>query len=227
MNLIVCVLNKNDGKNLDTIKLKLKKISKIYKVVLIDGDSQDQSHNIAKEIGIEIYNFKTLSRGESISECIKLFQQNYDYIIFTSSDGEEDIEDIFKFEKYFKRGGDLVIASRLLDGGYFKSDKNFFYIHRKIFLKFITFSINKIFKGKLTDCWNGFRGFKLKCFEKIKIEEKDYLVEAETTIKFLKNQHSIYEFPTKENPRLYGKSSNTIFKSGFGHLILIIKNIFN
>lgn len=227
MKIIVCVLNKNDGKNLDTIKNKLKKISEKYKVVLIDGDSHDQSHSIAREIGIEIYNFKTLSRGESISECINIFQKNYDYIIFTSSDGEENIEDIPKFEKYFKEGADLVIASRLLYGGHFKSNKNIFYIHRKIFLKFITFSINKIFKGKLTDCWNGFRGFRLKCFDYIKIKEKDYLVEAETTIKFLKKQLKVIEFPTKENPRLYGRSSNTIFKSGYGHLLLILKNLIN
>ena len=49
MKIIVCVLNKNDGKNLDTIKNKLKKISEKYKVVLIDGDSHDQSHSIARD----------------------------------------------------------------------------------------------------------------------------------------------------------------------------------
>ena len=101
------------------------------------------------------------------------------------------------------------------------------WIHRKLYLILITFLINKIFKGSVSDCWNGYRGFRLKCFEKIEILEKDYLVEAETTIKFLKNNFSIFEFPTKENPRKFGKSSNKIIKSGLGHLTLIFKNIFN
>ena len=46
-----------------------------------------------------------------------------------------------KFEKYFDDGADMVIASRLMPGGYFKSDKNILWIHRKLFLIFITFII--------------------------------------------------------------------------------------
>jgi len=228
MKILVCVLNKNDGKNLDSIKLKLKKISKSYKVILIDGDSKDESHQVAKDIGLEIHNFKDLSRGESISKCIEMFINIYDYIIFTSSDGEENIDDIPKFEKYFHQGADLVIGSRLMPGGYFKSDTEIKWIHRKIYLKFITFLINILFKGNIHDCWNGFRGFNLSSFKnkEIRIKEKFYLVEAETTINFLKYGYKIIEFPTIELPRKFGKSSNSIIQSGIGHLILIFKKYF-
>ena len=228
MKILVCVLNKNDGKNLNSIKFKLEEISNLYKVIMIDGDSTDISHQVAKEIGIKVYNFKNLSRGESISKCIEMFSNTYEYIIFTSSDGEENIEDIKKFEEYFNAGADLVIASRIMPGGYFKSDTEIKWIHRKIYLKFITFLINILFKGNIHDCWNGFRGFKLATFknEKLKIKEKFYLVEAETTINFLKQGYKIVEFPTIELPRKFGKSSNSIIQSGIGHLVLIFKKYF-
>ena len=42
----------------------------------------------------------------------------------------------------------------------------------------------------------------------------------------LKKKFKIFEFPTKENPRIYGKSVNPPIKSGIGHIILIIKEFF-
>ena len=64
----------------------------------------------------------------------------------------------------------------------------------------------------------------MKCFENIKLTETNYLVEAETTIKFLKG-YIVREFPTIEYPRKYGNSSNSIINSGFGHLKLLLKEI--
>ena len=180
---------------------------------------------IAQNFGINISNFGSLSRGESIKECINKFKKDFEYIIFTSSDGEENLDDISYFKKYFSEGADLVIGSRLKDGGKFKSDSELKWIHRKLYLKFITYLINTFFNGKLTDCWNGFRGFKMKCFENIKLTETNYLVEAETTIKFLKKGYIVREFPTIEYPRKYGNSSNSIINSGFGHLKLLLKEI--
>ncbi len=225
--LIVCILNKNDGKNLNLNKDKIKNLNKKFEIILVDSNSKDISKDVAKEINLKIFDVNNLSRGEAIKECVMKFKKSYDYIIFTSSDGEEDFDDLCNFKPLFDKGADMVIASRLAKGGYFKSDINLLWIHRKIYLILITFLINKIFKGNVSDCWNGYRGFRLKCFEKIDILEKDYLVEAETTIKFLKNNFLICEFPTKENPRKFGKSGNKIIKSGIGHLTLILKNIFN
>lgn len=226
-NLVVCMLNKNDGKSLETLKEKIKKIKKDFNIVLVDSNSTDNSHKIAKEINMKIINLNNLSRGECIKECINIFKNQFDYIVFTSSDGEEDLDDLYKFGPLFAKGADMVIASRLMRGGYFKSDRNIFWFHRKLYLIFITFIINFFFGGKLKDCWNGYRGFRLKCFDHINIEEKFYLTEAETSIKFLKKNFLILEFPTKENPRKFGKSSNPIIQSGLGHIILIIKNLIN
>ena len=59
------------------------------------------------------------------------------FIIFTSS-SEDNLDDIFKFNDYFDKGADLVIASRLISGGKFKSDSEL-NISSKLYLKSITF----------------------------------------------------------------------------------------
>mgnify|MGYP001367311153 CR=1 FL=1 len=223
--IIVCILNKNDGKNLKTLENKIKNVNRYYTTYLIDGNSTDDSVKIAENFGINISNFGSLSRGDSIKECINKFKKDFEYIIFTSSDGEENLDDISYFKQYFLEGADLVIGSRLKDGGKFKSDSDLKWIHRKLYLKLITYLINIFFNGELTDCWNGFRGFRMKCFENIKLTEKNYLVEAETTIKFLKKRYVVKEFPTIEYPRKYGNSSNSVISSGFGHLKLLLREI--
>ena len=224
--IVICILNKNDGKNLNLLKNKIISIKKKYKTYLIDSNSTDNSVKISRMINLQVINLKNLSRGEAIIKCINLFKNNFKYIIFTSSDGEENLNDISKFKIYFEKGYDLVIASRTMPGGKFKSDSEIKWIHRKIFLKFINFLINKLFKSNLYDCWNGFRGVKLDCFNKIKIMEKNFLVEAEMTIKFLKKKLKIVEFPTIELPRKFGQSSNPPISSGFGHIKLLIKEYF-
>ena len=160
-------------------------------------------------------------RGDSIIECIKKFKDNFKFIIFTSSDGEENLDDILEFNDYFDKGADLVIASINIRGK-FKSDSELKWLLETLF-KNVTFF--NFLQGKLYDCWNGFRGFKLKCFDNIQLKEKNYLVEAETTIKFLKRGYKVMEFPTVEYPRKFGKSSNSIISSGFGHLKLLVKEI--
>ena len=60
----------------------------------------------------------------------------------------------------------------------------------------------------------------LNVLRKIKIEEKSFSRSRKTTIKFLKKKFKIFEFPTKENPRIYGKSVNPPIKSGIGYIIL-------
>ena len=101
--LVVCILNKNDGKNLNLNKEKIKNLSEKFEIILVDSNSTDISHAIAKEIDLKILNVNNLSRGEAIKECVMKYKKNYDYIIFTSSDGEEDLDDLPNFMPLFDK----------------------------------------------------------------------------------------------------------------------------
>ena len=147
------------------------------------------------------------------------------FIIFLSSDGEENPNDLKTMQNLLMKGNDLVIGSRVIN---IKSHKSFYnrsFIHRLIFLKIITFFVNLFFKGSLTDSWNGYRGFKTKKLKKIKSLANDHLIELEQSIKFLKKKFKITEFPTVEKNRVGGVSKIPIFMKGFLMIILIIKEL--
>ena len=115
----------------------------------------------------------------------------------------------------------------MLKDSSFKSDHNYFYIHRKIFLFIISFMVKFLFGGDIKDCWNGYRGLNTKAANNLNLNESDFLLEAQMTIKFLKRGYIVKEVPTVERPRYFGESQNPIFLSGWGHIFLLIKEFFS
>lgn len=222
-SICLVVLNKNDADSLDLI---LKEIDfKLFdQVIGIDGNSVDHSRKIFKKHNIPFINIKFGGRGGAIRHAINTL--NYDFLIFLSSDGEEDPADLIKIKKLLLKNNDLVIASRMKKKSGFKSDYNFFYLHRKFFLYFITKMINFLFEGNIKDCWNGYRGLDTIKARDINLVQNDFLLEAEMTIKFLKRGYAVKEFSTIERVRYFGKSQNPALSSGWGHIVLLFKEYF-
>lgn len=215
------ILNKNESSSLSSVIDEIDR-DLFEKIICYDGQSDDHSINILEEKNIPYIIYNKGGRGGSIRHSIK--NLNYDFIVFLSSDGEENPSQLKEILNSLYQGNDLVIASRMMEeNSGFKSDHNFFYIHRKLFLKFITFLINFLFKGRIKDCWNGYRGVRREAALKMDLKQNYFLLEAEMTIRALKNDFKISEVPTKERKRNHGKSQNPIISSGFMHLILILK----
>jgi len=218
------ILNKNDAHSLNLVLNETN--FKLFDSVLgIDGDSKDNSLEIFKKYSIPCANRISGGRGGAIKFAIENISE--DFVIFLSSDGEENPEDLIKIKEDLLKGADLVIASRMLKNSGFKSDHNYFYIHRKIFLSFISFMVKFFFGGDIKDCWNGYRGLNTKIAKTLKLDESDFLLEAQMTIKFLKKGYSVREVPTRERPRYFGESQNPVFLSGWRHIVLLIREFFS
>lgn len=220
-DITLCILNRNDGESLKKL-IPETPLSVFAEVFAIDANSTDNSVDIFKMFGVPVFLQQTLGRGSAIVQALNICATKY--IIFFSSDGEEDPNTLHLIAENLINGSDLVIASRLhKSNSGFKSDHNRLYIHRKIYLKFITFLINSLFGGNVLDCWNGFRGMEVSKAKLLNFDAKNFLIEAQTTIRFISAGHTITEVPTVERPRLHGSSQNPILSSGFGHLVLIFK----
>ena len=217
------ILNKNDAPSL---KILIKEIntSDFDYVIGIAGNSTDDSTQVFKNNAIPFLDKIPGGRGGAIKYAIK--NLNYDYLIFLSSDGEEDPSDLNKIKIALLKGADLVIASRLGKESGFKSDHNILYIHRKLFLFFITKMVNFLFNGNLKDCWNGYRGLSTKKARMLNLNCDNFLVEAQMTIQFLKRKFIVKEISTIERKRYFGESQNPALASGWGHIVLLIKEFF-
>lgn len=216
----LAILNKNDGPSLRKLIPEID-LSLFDQVIAIDGLSTDDSLEVLKDYGITTISIGG-GRGGAFSYAVN--KATTDYIIFFSSDGEEDPSDLGKMKKLLFEGTDLVIASRVSgNNSGFKSDHNLLYIHRKLYLFFISRSISLLFGGKIKDCWNGYRGMNVAKAKALNLDASNFLIEAQTTIRFLASKHNVIEFPTVERPRFFGASQNPIFTSGMGHITLLIK----
>lgn len=219
----LAIINKNDVEGARDVIPKINK-ELFIETFAVDGGSTDGSIEFFKSESINTIIVKHGGRGGAMRHAAQICKG--DYIVYISTDGEEDANDLGNFIELFESGADMVIASRTAKGAYHKAQSKITYYHRLLFLKFITILINIFFNGNLTDCWNGYRGFNIKKLEFVNIDAKDFMIEAQQTIRFLKKKYKISEFPTHEGNRIGGQSSNPIFKSGFGHLWMLFDEKF-
>ena len=220
MNVTLAILNRNDVAGCRVVIPQVDR-TLFHEIFVVDGNSTDGSQEFFS--GQNLTTYKNIPGGRGGAMRFAIEKASGTHMIFLSSDGEEDPKDLPKVIDCFAKGADMVIASRLAEGAYHKGQAHWYYMHRLLYLKLITLLINILFGAKLTDCWNGYRGFKLSAVRCVPTDAKDFMIEAQQTIRFLKAGYKVVEFPTREGERVAGKSSNPVLKSGFLHLIMIIQ----
>lgn len=216
------ILNRNDAECLKLIYPRIP-LESIDEIMVIDGKSEDNSVDICRELGIRVIVQDKLGRGEAFRIAAKEIKG--DYVIFLSSDGNEDPTDIPKFIRTLAEGYDMVIASRLLPGARNKDSGKFFPI-RIWMQKLFSLLVNMIWGGNLSDVWNGYRAFNADKLRLLPSSADWHLIELEQTIRALKLGYKIAEFPTIEGDRLFGRSRIPFIRTGFGLIIILIREIF-
>jgi len=216
------ILNRNDVEGLEHIYPKIP-LESINEVIVIDGQSTDSSVQYCTDQGINVIVQKVLGRGDAFrlaSSSVK-----GDYIIFLSSDGNENPDDIPQFIHFLDQGYDLVIASRLARDGRNKDDDKLFPI-RKWALQAFSKIVSMAWKSNLTDVWNGYRAFRTEKLKSLPSSANGHVIELEQTIKALKLGYKVTEFPTIEGDRVSGKTRNPLFRTGVKLTMLLLKELF-
>ena len=215
------ILNKNDIEGLKAIYPRIP-VDLLYEIVVIDGKSTDGTREFCDENGIRIIVQEKLGRGEAFRIAASLVEG--EYVIFLSSDGNEVPEDIPKFIQLLDEGNDIVIASRLMNGSRNKEDGVFLPV-RKWALQAFTATINLLWRGNLTDVWNGYRAFNTEKFRELPTIADGHLIELQQTIRALKRGYRIVEFPTIEERRVSGRTRNPLIKTGAGLISVLVKEV--
>jgi len=215
------ILNKNDVEGLKTIYPQIP-LDCIDEIMVIDGQSKDGSVKYCINNNIEVVVQEKPGRGEAFR--IASGKITGEYVIFLSSDGNEDPGDIPEFIRLLDDGNDMVIASRLAKGGKNKDDGKFLPI-RKWMLQVFTWLINSVWRGHITDVWNGYRAFRSDKLRILPLASEGHLIELEQTIHALKLGFNIAEFPTIEGDRVKGVTRNPLIKTGVGLIRVLIKEI--
>jgi len=190
MKIIIGIPAFNEGKNIASILLKLKKISK--DIIVCNDGSTDLTGNIAEELGANvIHHKKNLGYGAGIrSIFLKAQEMNADILITFDADGQHRIEDIDSVLKpMINNEADMIIGSRFLD------KNNEIPKYREIGIKAITSITNSSIGKKLSDSQSGFRGYNKKILDSIVPSDSGMGVSTEILIKAAKKKFRIIEVP--------------------------------
>ncbi|OGG04280.1 hypothetical protein A2Z33_03975 [Candidatus Gottesmanbacteria bacterium RBG_16_52_11] len=193
---------------------------------LVDYRSTDGTVELARKHKIPVVAQRHPGRAEAFRIAADNARGNY--LIFFSPDGNEDPSDIPKIIRLLKKGNDLVIASRFLPGSRNEEDGQTFKWRAWANMGF-TLLANLLFnRGRpyVTDSINGYRGITKSAFGKLGLDAQGFAVEFQMTIRAMKAELAITEFPTLEGPRIGGQSTSYAVPTGLKFVYYFLREIF-
>lgn len=217
MRIALCLLVKNELPCLKVMMPRLQKKLETVKfdsVYAIDGGSTDGTVEFLKEHNIKVISQSKKGRGQAFHNAFS--EITADAYLFYSPDGNEDENDLPKFEKYLNEGADLVIASRMCKGAFNEEDVHVFK-WRKWANNAFNILANVFFRRSgpfITDSINGYRAITKKATEVLKLSAQDYTIEYQMTMRAFKHRLKIVEFPTYEGQRVAGETGAPSFQTG-------------
>ncbi|MFC1875606.1 glycosyltransferase family 2 protein [Chloroflexota bacterium] len=149
----------------------------VDEVIVVDDGSTDDTAEIAKKAGAKVVRHdRNLGYGEAIKTCFREAHKNgNDVLVTIDGDGQHSPEDIPKLIKYLnKNGSDLVIGSRFLPGSETNIPK-----YRKFGIGIITLIWNLGSKVKVSDSQSGFRAYRKKMLDGIKLRSRGMSISIE------------------------------------------------
>lgn len=212
----------NEEKNIEEVlnrtKAALETLELPHEIIVVDDGSVDRTTSLARKSNVTVIKLqKNKGKGFALR---KAFQSATGDILLTmDADGSHRPEEIPRLIIPLLNGADIVTGSRFNGNMERGSTKKLHILGNNIF----NFIIMVLTGKHITDSQTGFRAFKKKVMEEIKLFSKGYEVETELTMKTLKNGFKIHETPIAFDKRKNGNSHVSPLFDGIRILTTIFK----
>jgi glycosyltransferase involved in cell wall biosynthesis len=189
-----------------------------YEIIVVDDGSTDDTGQIAGRYKATVLsNGKNQGKGYALRKGFQHAQGNI--IVTIDSDGAHRPKEIPDLVHPLLNGFDIVSGSRFLGRGRDSTSRlnllgNFLF----------NITIMILTRKLVTDSQTGFRAFKKEFLQKISLESCSYEIEAEMTVKGLKNGFVFKEIPISCKKRKYNISKLKILSDGTKILRAILKS---
>ena len=174
------------------------------RIVVIDGNSIDNTNSEARRAGAEVIADRGRGKGAAMRQAIT--QIRTPITVFMDADFSHDPADIPKLVAPIVQDEfDHVTGSRLI-GGSSELHGGFDECFRLMGSSFITACINWRFGSRISDSQNGFRAIKTDVLRRLDLREDITTIEQEMIMKTLRLGYRLGEVGTHEYPRRHGVS---------------------
>ncbi len=213
MKISLCLLvwNELEGCKIDVPNLPAGEFHEIYAV---DGGSSDGTIEYLESQGIPVYQQPKKGLNNGYLHAHK--KATGEVVIVFFPKGTIPPKDLLKFREYFKKGYELVIASRQIQGSQNEEDGKIVRFRKWAVFGLAAFSA-LIWKREgywVRDVLHGVKGWTKTSFDKMAILEHGLSIDIEMVIRSYKLKIPRAEFPTTEVARPHGKTNFTVWPTG-------------
>jgi glycosyltransferase involved in cell wall biosynthesis len=191
-------------------------------ILVVDDGSGDMTAEIATALGaVVVRHEKNHGYGGALQTIFsEALRRGVSALIILDADGQHEPGEIPRFLGALKKGGDVVIGSRFLDG---KNGE--IPVYRRVGMKVLDTATN--FAGELdvTDTQSGFRGYSRRAIERISIRNDGMSAGSEILVRARELGLTICEVPISVRYDLEDTSSQHPVSHGYEVLSDIISMI--
>jgi glycosyltransferase involved in cell wall biosynthesis len=218
----VVIPAKNEALNLPHVFAKLE--VDYYEVILVDGDSNDGTAAVARQLRPDITIIPQTRKGKGNALACGFAEATGDFIVMLDADGSTDPGEIPRFIDALKKGADFAKGSRFMHGAGSSDISRL----RKVGNYFLNKIVNLVYGTRYTDLCYGYNAFRRECLNVMELEANHvegideqtmlwgdgFEVETLINLRIAKAGLVVAEVPSFEHSRHFGSSNLNAFSDG-------------
>ncbi|MER5259450.1 MULTISPECIES: glycosyltransferase family 2 protein [unclassified Streptomyces] len=190
----------------------------IHEVVLVDGNSTDDTVAVARELWPDVKVVRQLGKGKGDALITGFEACTGDIIVMVDADGSADGHEIVSYVSALVSGADFAKGSRFANGGATDDMTPI----RKLGNHVLCSVVNAKFGARYTDLCYGYNAFWRHCLDKIDLDCTGFEVETLMNIRVVKAGLKVQEIPSHEYLRIHGVSNLSAVRDGLRVLKVIL-----
>jgi glycosyltransferase involved in cell wall biosynthesis len=198
----------NEAQNLPHVLPKIPPDT--YEVVLVDGNSSDDTIEVARRLLPSIH-VAHETRGKGAAMLTGFEAASGEIVIAIDADGSMDPAELEHFVAALSNGADFAKGSRYLPGGGSEDISPLRAAGNAVLL----FIVRRLFGGHFTDLCYGYVGFRKSALAALALDCTGFEIETLMNIRALKAGLNVAEVPSFERRRIAGRSRLNVLTDGW------------
>jgi len=191
----------------------------VDEVVLVDGNSVDDTVRVAERIRPDVKVVRQTGRGKGNALAAGFAAAGGDVIVMLDADGSADPAEIQRFIEALDAGAYFAKGSRFAPGG---GSQDITAI-RRLGNAVLTTLVNVLFRARFSDLCYGLNAFRADCLPYLDVDCDGFEVETLMNIRAVRSGLPVSEVPSFEHARISGTSNLHAVRDGWRVLRTILR----